>query len=75
MYYEVEPCGFPMEILPCVNCGQQVGGIDHSMINKEGHLRIVKDINQKKNIESWNRNWYTNCVLLDDFKKENLEYL
>ena len=55
-YYEIAPCGFPTESFECLNCKQLIGGTDktpeekgyHKMIKREGHLRIFKNIEEKK---------------------------
>ena len=55
-YYEIDPCGFPTESFECLNCKKLIGGMEkkpeekgyHKMIIREGHLRIFKNIEDKK---------------------------
>ena len=42
-WYAVKPCGFPMEISQCPYCYQNIGGTNHVMVMREGHVRILLD--------------------------------
>ena len=44
-FYTVNPCGFPTEISKCVNCGEKIGGENHKLFRREGHIRIF--LNEK----------------------------
>ena len=54
-YYEIPPCGFPIESYNCINCKKLIGGQEkkkeekgyHKMIIREGHFRIFKNIEEK----------------------------
>ena len=60
VYYDISPCGFPYEISKCPNCNEDTGGrlergiknrkkkVRHVMVQRKGHLRIFKDLAQKK---------------------------
>ena len=55
-YYEIAPCGFPTESYECPYCKKMIGGTDkkpeekgyHKMILRDGHYRIFKNIEDKK---------------------------
>ena len=55
-YYEIEPCGFPTESFECIKCKKLIGGTKkdpeekgyHKMIIREGHYRIFKNEEEKK---------------------------
>ena len=38
-FYNVCPCGFPTEISKCINCGEKIGGENHILVRREGHMR------------------------------------
>ena len=54
-YYEIPPCGFPIESYNCLNCKELIGGQEkkpeekgyHKMIIRDGHFRIFKNIEDK----------------------------
>ena len=50
-YYGVEPCGWPYQKSKCIKCGEEIGGLDHIMVKREGHMRIYKD---EKDLEYYN---------------------
>ena len=84
-YYEIPPCGFPIESYTCINCKQLIGGEKkkeeekgyHKMIIREGHLRIFKNIEEKK-IEfdrfKDNDNLIPNMII-SDYKKKVIDPL
>ena len=42
-WYDVAPCGFPMQESICCICGKKIGGIEHYPNNREDHFRIFKN--------------------------------
>ena len=53
-YYDIPPCGFPIESYKCINCKQLIGGIKneeekgkHKMVIRKDHLRIFKNKEDK----------------------------
>ena len=42
-WYNVGNCGQPMETFSCKICGQTIGGTDHKLYNRPGHVRICND--------------------------------
>ncbi|KAG4089111.1 hypothetical protein H8356DRAFT_1007620 [Neocallimastix lanati (nom. inval.)] len=49
LYYNIGGCGFPMVTQICRNCGKLIGGTNHKLIQREGHFRVFKDENQRRN--------------------------
>ena len=45
-WYTVGNCGRPVVTFPCKNCGQLLGGIDHKLIKRNGHIRIYRNENE-----------------------------
>ena len=39
-FYNVAPCGFPTVISKCVFCKKEIGGKNHILLRREGHMRI-----------------------------------
>ena len=90
-WYTVAPCGLPIQIKKCGKCNLDIGGLDHNMVNREGHLRILNNrqlLDQFLN--HYISNWFCPYIFLDDYKKkvagllakvspgvdkDNLEYL
>ncbi|OUM67355.1 hypothetical protein PIROE2DRAFT_58828 [Piromyces sp. E2] len=42
-WYTIGECGRPKEVKTCRNCGNNIGGTNHSLINRPGHVRIFVD--------------------------------
>ena len=42
-FYTVGNCGLPMETFPCKNCGNLIGGKNHKMVERPGHVQIIND--------------------------------
>ena len=42
-FYTVGSCGMPMEIFPCKNCGNNIGGTNHKIFQRPGHVKIIND--------------------------------
>jgi len=42
-WYTVDNCGKPMISSKCGVCGQPIGGTNHSMVDRPGHVKIYKD--------------------------------
>ena len=55
-FYDIPPCGFPTESSECPKCKKLIGGTEkkpeekgyHKMILREGHYRIFKNLEEKK---------------------------
>ena len=64
-FYTVSGCGKPMVTFQCKNCGELIGGTNHIMVKREGHVRIIKDNENKDG---------NNCKylsqLMDEVEKE-----
>ena len=50
-FYTIGGYGNPVEIFPCKACGQLIGGKEHIMIKRPGHVRIVKNIGKNDGTE------------------------
>jgi len=48
-WYIIEPCGFPMEKYKCKVCGQDIGGTDHQLVARNGHVRVYLNEQQRLN--------------------------
>ena len=84
-YYEIPPCGFPIESYNCINCKELIGGQEkkpdekgfHKMIIRNGHLRIFKNIEDKN--KEFNRFKDTDelipNMILSDYKAKVVEPL
>ena len=82
-YYEIPPCGFPTESSECPKCKKLIGGLKkkpeekgyHKMILREGHYRIFKNLEEKK--DEFERFKDTNelipNMLLSDYKNKKIE--
>ncbi len=71
-FYDVPPCGFPMNESLCPICGLGIGGKQHVHVKRPGHFRILKDQAHYNLIKGYwggyidqNQNKY-----FDDFKRE-----
>ena len=42
-WYVIGECGRPMQKFNCKNCGQIIGGNDHNLERRAGHVRIIRD--------------------------------
>ena len=47
-FYTVQPCGFPTQISKCLNCGEKIGGENHILHRRDGHIRIFLNEEAKK---------------------------
>ena len=85
VYYEIPPCGFPIESYNCINCKQKIGGMEkgkdekgyHKMIIRKGHYRIFKSLEDKT--KEFNRFGDTDKLipnmLLSEYKEKIIEPL
>ncbi|ORX57745.1 hypothetical protein BCR36DRAFT_318513 [Piromyces finnis] len=64
-WYTIGECGRPMEKKICRKCGNEIGGIDHRLIDRQGHVRIF--INDNERIQN---NDGTRFKMLRDLKIE-----
>ena len=84
-YYEIPPCGFPIESYNCINCHKLIGGQQkkenekgyHKMIIREGHYRIFKDkADKEKEFKRFNDNdLLIPNMFLSDYKKTQIDPL
>ena len=56
-------CGFPAQTSKCRNCGQQIGGENHKLVEREGHVRVLNETQRPQNYE-------VPFILLVDLMKE-----
>ena len=73
-YYSVEPCGWPMQISKCPICLQEIGGQNHCLIKRDGHMRIFKD-QQTFNSNREYIDDYTSgsAMTLENYKKQIID--
>ena len=59
-YYPIPPCGFPTEESFCYVCHEKIGGLNHKLVKREGHMRIYKDLNVLNSYGGYKdgQNWY-----------------
>ena len=84
-YYNIPPCGFPIESYKCINCKQLIGGTTknkeekgyHKMIIRKDHFRIFKNKDDK--IKEFSRFNDTDelipNMLLEDYKNKYIDPL
>eukprot|EP00833_Pecoramyces_ruminatium_P002451 jgi/Orpsp1_1/1176483/evm.model.c7180000057803.1 len=48
-WYFIGNCGYPMMIFKCKECGQLIGGINHKLVDRPGHVRIYMDEAHRNN--------------------------
>ena len=69
-WYTVPPCGLPMQIKKCGKCGLDIGGPDHNMVKRDGHLRIL---NNRQQLDQFLNHYlgghFCPYIFLDDYKK------
>ena len=78
-WYTINNCGRPMETFICRVCGQTLGGTNHNLVMRPGHLRIVngnssnngtdKSLNQLINEANYEKN-----IQFKGFKQVNYEF-
>ena len=54
--YAIEDCSFPTVIDYCSECKEQIGGLDHALVRRPGHQRVIQSANELeyiKNAPSW----------------------
>ncbi|OUM66214.1 hypothetical protein PIROE2DRAFT_59532 [Piromyces sp. E2] len=68
--YFILGCGFPMQsfICPNPNCKCQIGGANHRLISREGHVRIYIDERQR-NSNSWANSYNVPYIYYRQFKE------
>jgi len=54
-YYRINGCGFPMRTFNCINCGKLIGGNDHKLVSRPGHVRIYLNESEILNNDYINR--------------------
>ncbi len=73
--YFIDPCGLPNQTFKCLNCGKDVGGENHILVEREGHFRVYLNEAQQKSVEA--RSYYPKkpikSMILKDFKKDIIE--
>jgi len=68
-WYTVGQCSNPTQISKCSVCGQSIGGNNHRMVNRPGHVKIFKDQNHLNNDRYFVRQ-DGNIKMLDDLIKD-----
>lgn len=69
--YTILPCGYPIEIKKCEICKNQIGGLEHKIVKREGHMRIFRDKYERQN-NFLNLNYIDknmNNMLLNEYKE------
>ena len=74
-YYPIPPCGFPYQESDCVVCHKRIGGLEHKLVKREGHMRIYKnrqDLNKYGGYDSGqNQRHLSGAVMtLDEYKEK-----
>ena len=73
-YYSVNPCGWPTEISKCFKCLQEIGGLNHCLIKRDGHMRIFKDQQTfNSNKEKIERYTSGSAMTLENYKKQIID--
>ena len=68
-FYNVRPCGFPTQISKCINCGEKIGGENHILVRREGHMRIfLNDDARKSQLELSYADKKMPNMLLNEYK-------
>ena len=68
-FYTVQPCGFPTQISKCVNCGEKIGGEQHILFRRDGHIRIfLNDDARKSQLELSYADKEMPNMLLNEYK-------
>jgi len=47
-WYTVGECGLPTQTFACKVCGEMLGGHNHVLVRRDGHVRIYIDINESR---------------------------
>ena len=74
-YYPIPPCGFPTSESDCIVCKKRIGGTQHKMIKRPGHLRIYKNIEDLNSYGGYNggqnfRDLSGNVMTLEEYKQK-----
>ena len=74
-YYPIPPCGFPYSESDCPYCHKKIGGLNHKLIKREGHIRIYKnkkDLEDNGGYDGGANKEYLSCAVmtLDDYKNK-----
>ncbi len=72
-FYTIAPCGLPNQIFKCPSCGNDIGGENHKLVEREGHFRIYLNEAQKSNVENRSNYKPFKSMLLKDFKKNIID--
>ena len=68
-FYTIDPCGFPTRISECFNCKEKIGGENHILIRREGHMRIfLNDEARKSQLSIYYADKEIPNMLLDEYK-------
>ena len=69
-FYNVAPCGFPTVISKCPFCKKEIGGENHILFRREGHMRIfLNDEARKAQLGLSYADKKMPNMLLDEYKK------
>ncbi len=69
-FYSIPPCGLPTETKNCPICKKKIGGLNHKLIEREGHIRIYLKEEQKKIVERRKYFKPLKSKLLPEYKKD-----
>jgi hypothetical protein len=75
-FYDIPPCGFPMEEMNCPFCGLRIGGTKHIHVNRPGHYKIFMNEEHEKIVNGKWHGWFKKyiakcqCILFEDLKKK-----
>ena len=75
-YYVVPPCGFPTQKSKCTKCKQDIGGLKHILVRRDGHYRIF--LNEKAKDLEFKKSYADKTMpfkYLDQFKSEIIDPL
>ena len=68
-FYNISPCGFPTVISKCIFCKKEIGGKNHILFRREGHMRIfLNDQARKEQLGLFYADKEMPNMLLDEYK-------
>ena len=69
-WYSVPPCGLPTSTSNCPICNQMIGGTEYKLVERDGHMRIYLNEEQRKEVSK--RSYYIpfHSKLLNEYKSE-----
>eukprot|EP00833_Pecoramyces_ruminatium_P015847 jgi/Orpsp1_1/1189879/evm.model.d7180000075169.1 len=74
-WYFVGQCGYPMMTFNCKECGQLIGGTNHKLVDRPGHVRIYIDETHRNN-DKYRNSFPVSYIFFNqlraDAEKENI---